>query len=115
MGGSGHVAHPATGAGYTWTKLTWTGADTGIAATGSTGGLYYFWQAAGTKKWHKETVAGPGSDYSTPAIVSAGTGGVGLVAVDYYGNLDRWWHATGSSTPIPRSWCGGARGLTGRG
>jgi hypothetical protein len=56
--------------------------DTGIAATNANGGLYYFWQAAGSTKWHKETVAAPdtapGYDYYTPALVSAGGDGVGM-------------------------------------
>jgi hypothetical protein len=97
-----HITRPQTGTGYTWSKLTQTGSDTGIAATNVNGGLYYFWQAAGRPKWHQETVAspdtGPGYDYYTPAVVSVGSSGVGITAVDYYGNLDYWWQAAGTST-----------------
>ena len=107
----GHLTRPDAGTGYTWTRLTWTGSGTGIAATNVKHGLYFFYQAAGSTTWRKETVAapnaGPGYDYYTPALVSVGSSGVGITAVDYYGNLDYWWQAAGTSTwtylPVARA------------
>ncbi len=43
---------------YTFSRIAFTGSRLAIAATDSHGDLYYFWQKAGTTKWHKQLVAG---------------------------------------------------------
>ena len=58
-------ARPAAGSAttypYTFSRIAWTGSDQVIAAIDNHGGLYYFWQAAGTTTWHKQLVASGGA------------------------------------------------------
>ena len=73
---------------YTLSRITFTGSRLAIAATDSHGDLYYFWQKAGTTKWHKQLVAGASRKqaYSKPSI--AWTGNAVIIAVlDKAGDL----------------------------
>jgi len=73
---------------YTFSKITFTGTRLGIAAADSHGDLYYFWQKAGTTKWHKQLVGagGRGQAYSKPSIAWIGSTVV-IVALDHAGDL----------------------------
>jgi hypothetical protein len=73
---------------YTLSKITFTGSLLTIAATDTHGDLYYFWQKAGTTKWHKQLVGagGRGQAYSKPSIAWIGSGVV-IVALDHAGDL----------------------------
>jgi hypothetical protein len=73
---------------YTLSKITFTGTQLAIAATDSHGDLYYFWQKAGTTKWHKQLVGagGHGQAYSKPSIAWFGSGVI-IVTLDHAGDL----------------------------
>jgi len=73
---------------YTLSKITFTGSRLAIAATDSHGDLYYFWQKAGTTKWHRQLVGsgGRGQAYSKPSIAWIGSTVV-IVALDHAGDL----------------------------
>lgn len=73
---------------YTLSLITWTGARSGVAATDAHGDLYYFWEASGSAKWHKQSVAKgkPGLSFSKPAIAWTGATVI-IVAQDTAGTL----------------------------
>lgn len=60
-------------------------------------GLCFFWNQYGTDTWQRETVAGPGTTFSSPAI--AQDGNTVIIAAQGAGNsLDFYWHQIGTST-----------------
>ena len=75
-------------------SIAWTGSSVAITATDSDGNLEYWWQAADTTAWHKETVATRGANggYGNPSIAWTGSSVV-ITALADLANLDYWWQA----------------------
>ena len=73
---------------YTLSRIAWTGSRSVIAATDTHGDLYYFWEAAGSAKWHEQLVAKAktGLSFSKPAIAWTGATVI-IVAQDTAGTL----------------------------
>jgi hypothetical protein len=73
---------------YTLSRIAFTGSRLAIAATDSHGDLYYFWQKAGTTKWHRQLVASGSRKqaYSRPAIAWTGSAVV-IATLDKAGDL----------------------------
>jgi hypothetical protein len=78
---AGTVA-PALAAGPSMAVTGYTGMThaANVAVEGPNHSLLFYWQIDGTPTWNAETVAGPGTTYSEPAMVTDG-GGVVDIAV----------------------------------
>ncbi len=75
--------------------LVAVGHSTVIAVQGPGNSLDFYWQAVGTRPWHPEVVAGPGTTYSPPSVAAVGHSTV--IAVQGPGNsLDFYWQAVGT-------------------
>ena len=48
--------------------IAWTGSSVVLTAVGQNGDLYYWWQAAGSKTWHQQTVST--MDFIMPGFAS---------------------------------------------
>jgi hypothetical protein len=87
-----------TGGGGFWSfpVISWTGYSVIIAATNEDGDLDYWYQDAGTRPWHQQQVAGPGSvDVFGPAIAWTGSSVV-LAGMTENGSLNFWVQAAGT-------------------
>jgi hypothetical protein len=106
---------PLTTLGYRSNAIVWTGKSVIIAAVDQrNGGLYYWWQAAGTTPWNKQTIANgpPGccnfgsvdNGVTTPHVMGysppsmAWTGRSVVVAATYKNGLNYWFQESGQST-----------------
>jgi hypothetical protein len=87
---------------YSQSKVTFGGSRIQIAATDSHGDLYEFWQASGSKKWHKDLVAGATRlvSYGSPAIVWTKHALV-IAAVNSKGSLETFTEKAGASRWVP--------------
>jgi hypothetical protein len=93
------VATATTQIEYSDAAIAWTGrysksaSSVVIVAYGDNGALYYWWQAAGTKTWHKQTVA-TGNAYISPTIGTT-SDSVVIAAADGNGNVNYWYQPFG--------------------
>jgi hypothetical protein len=68
-----------------------------IATEGPGHSLQFYWQAAGTTPWHRETVAGLGTTYSAPTVTQDGNSAV-IAAEGPNHSLRFYWAVNGTST-----------------
>lgn len=73
------------------------GDDTDTAVQTPDNGLTFYWAAEGTSTWQAETVAGPGTTYSAPAMILNGNT-IGIASAGSGGSLNEYWTTNGSST-----------------
>jgi hypothetical protein len=87
---------------YSQSKVAFGGSRTEIAATDSHGDVYEFWQTSGSKKWHKELVAGATRfvSYASPAIAWTGHALV-IAVVNSKGSLETFTQQAGRSRWVP--------------
>jgi hypothetical protein len=70
---------------------------TEMAATGSDGSLWFYWEYNGTSAWNPDRVAGPGSTSGSPSILTY-NGGTEIAATGPGGNVWFYWIINGTST-----------------
>lgn len=94
--GAVQAAHPSYK--YNYSRIAWTGSHTVIAATDIHGDLYYFWEVAGSTKWHSQEVAKAKRNvsYGKPSIAWTGHA-VLIVALNASGALVSFTQHAGSS------------------
>jgi hypothetical protein len=78
-----------------------------VVTQGPGNSLDFYWALNGTSKWHQETVAGPGTTYSAPAVIGIDDD-ANVVALGPRNVLDFYWQTNGTSQWHPEEVKGSA-------